>query len=51
MSPLDLLTMEKEVVGSIFGSSSPGEDAPRLVGLCCDGLVDLDRMVIGHYQE
>lgn len=49
MSMLDLLTMEKEVVGSIFGSSNPGVDVPRLLGLYRDGLLDLDHMVTRTY--
>ena len=49
MSMLDLLTMEKELVGSIFGSSNPEEDVPRLLDLYRDGLLDLDRMVTRTY--
>jgi NDMA-dependent alcohol dehydrogenase len=49
MSMLDLLTMEKELVGSIFGSSNPEEDVPRLLGLYRDGLLDLDGMVTRTY--
>jgi NDMA-dependent alcohol dehydrogenase len=49
MSMLDLLTMEKELVGSIFGSSNPEQDVPRLLGLYRDGLLDLDAMVTTLY--
>jgi S-(hydroxymethyl)glutathione dehydrogenase/alcohol dehydrogenase len=49
MSMLDLLTMEKELVGSIFGSSNPEEDVPRLLGLYRDGLLNLDGMVTRTY--
>ena len=49
LSMLDLLTMEKELVGSIFGSSNPEEDVPRLLGLYRDGLLDLDGMVTRTY--
>ncbi len=49
MSLLDLLTMEKELVGSIFGSSNPEEDVPRLLGLYRDGQLDLDGMVTRTY--
>ncbi len=49
MSMLDLLTMEKELVGSIFGSSNPGVDVPRLLDLYRDGLLDLDGMVTRTY--
>jgi len=49
LSLLDLLTMEKELVGSIFGSSNPEVDVPRLLGLYRDGLLDLDSMVTRTY--
>ena len=49
MSMLDLLTMEKELVGSIFGSSNPGVDVSRLLDLYRDGLLDLDSMVTRTY--
>jgi S-(hydroxymethyl)glutathione dehydrogenase/alcohol dehydrogenase len=49
MSMLDLLTMEKELVGSIFGSSNPEQDVPRLLGLYRDGLLNLDDMVTRTY--
>ena len=49
MSMLDLLTMEKEVVGAIFGSSNPDVDVPRLLGLYRDGLLDLDGLVTRTY--
>jgi NDMA-dependent alcohol dehydrogenase len=49
MSMLDLLTMEKELVGSIFGSSNPGVDVSRLLDLYRDGLLDLDGMVTRTY--
>ena len=49
MSMLDLLTMEKELVGSIFGSSNPGRDVSVLLGLYRDGLLDLDGMVTRSY--
>jgi NDMA-dependent alcohol dehydrogenase len=50
LSILDLLTMEKELVGCIFGSSNPNEDVPRLLGLYRDGLLDLDGMVTRTYR-
>ncbi len=49
MSLLDLLSMEKELVGSIFGSSNPEEDVPRLLGLYRGGQLDLDGMVTRTY--
>ena len=49
VSMIDLLTMEKEIVGTIFGSSNPEVDVPRLLGLYRDGLLDLDSMVTRTY--
>jgi NDMA-dependent alcohol dehydrogenase len=49
MSMLDLLTMEKELVGSIFGSSNPEADVPRLLDLYRHGHLDLDAMVTKTY--
>jgi Zn-dependent alcohol dehydrogenase len=49
MSMLDLMVMEKELVGSIFGSSRPELDVPRLLGLYRDGLLDLDGMITKTY--
>lgn len=49
LSMLDLMVMEKELVGSIFGSSRPELDVPRLLGLYRDGLLDLDGMVTRTY--
>jgi NDMA-dependent alcohol dehydrogenase len=50
ISLLDLMTMEKELVGSIFGSSNPEVDVPLLLGLYRDGLLDLDGMVTRTYS-
>ena len=50
ISLLDLMTMEKELVGSIFGSSNPEVDVPMLLGLYRDGLLDLDGMVTRTYS-
>ena len=49
LSMIDVMSMEKELVGSIFGSSNPEEDVPRLLGLYRDGLLDLDAMVARTY--
>ena len=38
LSIIDLMSMEKEFVGSNIGSSNPEEDVPRLLGLYRDGL-------------
>jgi NDMA-dependent alcohol dehydrogenase len=50
MSMLDLMVMEKELVGSIFGSSRPEVDVPNLLGLYRDGLLDLEGMVTKRYS-
>ena len=50
LSMLDLMVMEKELVGSIFGSSRPELDVPRLLGLYRDGLLDLEGMVTNTYS-
>jgi NDMA-dependent alcohol dehydrogenase len=49
MSMLDLMVMEKELVGSIFGSSRPEVDVPDLLDLYRDGLLDLEGMVTKRY--
>ncbi len=49
MSLLDLTLMEKQVVGSLFGSGNPRADIPKLIGLYRDGLVDLDGLVTAEY--
>jgi S-(hydroxymethyl)glutathione dehydrogenase/alcohol dehydrogenase len=49
MSLLDLTLMEKQVVGSLFGSGNPRADIPKLIGLYRDGLLDLDGLVTTEY--
>jgi S-(hydroxymethyl)glutathione dehydrogenase/alcohol dehydrogenase len=49
LSMLDLMVMEKELVGAIFGSSRPELDVHRLLGLYRDGLLDLDGMITKTY--
>lgn len=49
MSFLDLTLMEKQVVGSLFGSGNPRADIPRLAGLYRDGQLDLDGLVTRTY--
>jgi S-(hydroxymethyl)glutathione dehydrogenase/alcohol dehydrogenase len=49
MSMLDLMVMEKELLGSVFGSSRPEADVPQLLELYRDGLLDLDSMVTSTY--
>ena len=42
ISLLDLTLMEKQVVGSLFGSANPRADIPRLLELYRNGQLDLD---------
>lgn len=45
VSLLDLTLMEKQVVGSLFGSGNPRSDIPKLLGLYRAGQLDLDGLV------
>jgi S-(hydroxymethyl)glutathione dehydrogenase/alcohol dehydrogenase len=49
VSLLDLTLMEKQVVGSLFGSGNPRYDIPRLLGLYREGQLDLDGLVTRTY--
>ncbi len=49
MSALDLTLMEKQVVGSLFGSANPRADIPKLLGLYADGQLKLDELVTRTY--
>ena len=49
MSLLDLTLMEKQVVGSLFGSGNPRADIPKLIGLYREGQLDLDGLVTTEY--
>jgi len=49
MSMLDLTLMEKQVVGSLFGSANPRADVPRLLELYKAGQLDLDGLVTRTY--
>lgn len=49
MSMLDLTLMEKQVVGSLFGSANPRADVPRVLELYAMGLLDLDGLVTRTY--
>ena len=49
MSLLDLTLMEKQVVGSLFGSGNPRADIPKLLNLYRDGQLDLDGLVTNTY--
>jgi NDMA-dependent alcohol dehydrogenase len=49
MSLLDLTLMEKQLVGSLFGSGNPRADIPKLIGLYREGQLDLDGLVTNTY--
>ena len=49
VSLLDMTLMEKQVVGSLFGSGNPRYDIPKLLNLWRDGLLDLDGLVTKTY--
>jgi S-(hydroxymethyl)glutathione dehydrogenase/alcohol dehydrogenase len=49
VSLLDLTLMEKQVVGSLFGSGNPRADIPKLLGLYREGQLDLDGLVTNTY--
>jgi NDMA-dependent alcohol dehydrogenase len=49
MSMLDLTLMEKQVVGSLFGSGNPRHDIPKLLSLYREGQLDLDGLVTKTY--
>jgi S-(hydroxymethyl)glutathione dehydrogenase/alcohol dehydrogenase len=47
---LDLTLMEKQVVGSLFGSANPRRDIPKLLELYSRGQLDLDGMITRTYK-
>ena len=49
VSLLDMTLMEKQVVGSLFGSGNPRYDIPKLLNLWREGLLDLDGLVTKTY--
>ena len=49
ISLLDLTLMEKQVVGSLFGSGNPRDDIPKLLGLYREGQLDLDGLITKTY--
>jgi S-(hydroxymethyl)glutathione dehydrogenase/alcohol dehydrogenase len=49
MSLLDVTLMEKQIVGSLFGSGNPRYDIPKLLGLYREGQLDLDGLVSKEY--
>jgi len=50
MSALDLVLMEKRVVGSLFGTANPRLDIPRLLGLYRSGNLKLDELATRSYK-
>ncbi|HZT65069.1 MAG TPA: NDMA-dependent alcohol dehydrogenase [Acidimicrobiales bacterium] len=50
ISFLDMTLMEKQVVGSIFGSANIRYDIPKLLELYRQGQLDLDSMVTRTYE-
>ena len=50
VSLLDLTLMEKQVVGSLFGSGNPRADIPKLLTLYRQGQLDLDGLVTTTYR-
>ncbi len=50
MSALDMTLMEKQVVGSLFGSANPRLDIPRLLGLYDAGQLKLDELITRTYR-
>jgi NDMA-dependent alcohol dehydrogenase len=50
MSMSDLTRMEKQIVGSVFGSSNIRYDIPKLLKLYRDGQLDLDSMITTTYK-
>jgi NDMA-dependent alcohol dehydrogenase len=50
MSALELTLLEKQVVGSLFGSANPRRDIPYLLDLYTKGLINLDGLVTSTYE-
>jgi Zn-dependent alcohol dehydrogenase len=50
MSMIDLTVMEKQIVGSLFGSANPRADIPKLLQLYREGQLNLDDLVTRTYK-
>ena len=50
MSLFDLTLMQKQLVGSIFGSANPRYDIPRLLGMYQNGTLKLDELITKTYD-
>lgn len=46
---MDLTLMEKQIVGTLYGSGNPRADIPKILELASLGQVDLDAMVTREY--
>lgn len=49
LSLIDLTLMEKQIVGTIFGSANPRYDIPKLLELYRQGQLDLDALITRTY--
>ena len=49
MSLADFTLFEKQLRGSLFGSSNPRSDIPRMLGLYTSGLLKLDELITREY--
>jgi S-(hydroxymethyl)glutathione dehydrogenase/alcohol dehydrogenase len=49
LSLIDLTLMEKQIVGTIFGSANPRYDIPKLLELYRHGQLDLDGLITRTY--
>ena len=47
---MQLTILEKQIVGSIFGSANIHADIPKLLKIYRDGQLDLDSMVTNTYK-
>jgi len=50
LSLFDLTLMQKELVGSIFGSANPRRDIPRLLRMYQEGTLKLDELITKTYD-
>jgi len=51
LSLFDLTLMQKELVGSIFGSANPRRDIPRLLRMYQEGNLKLDELITKTYSH
>lgn len=50
INPSTLVLYQKALIGTLFGSSNPGSDIPRLLGLYQTGQLLLDELVTREYR-